>query len=295
MRLFRTICGMCALLGMLHLSVSARSQPGDPGPQAPSGGSPSEEKTLTPAELDALVAPIALYPDPLLANVLMAATYPLEVVRAERWLNENKKLQGDALKAAAEKQNWDESVKALVATPAVLPMMSEHLDWTQQLGEAFLARPQDVMDAVQRLRGEGLRAEETHVDQRAGRDGQGRAEPAGHLHRARVGGYHLCAVLRAGCRLWRLALRGLSGISVLLGRPGLYCRGRPCDGHRVRRGICDRPLGHGRLLGRQPHQLGRRSHRHQSRRARRTLAAQSAASPGRTVQQRKSATEIWEC
>jgi hypothetical protein len=93
-----------------------------------------------------------LYPDTLLANVLMASTYPLEVVRAERWVNLNKNLKDDALKAAAEKQPWDASVKSLVAAPAVLQMLSERLDWTQKLGEAFLAQEKDVMDAVQRMR-----------------------------------------------------------------------------------------------------------------------------------------------
>ena len=167
MRLLRTICWMCAFLGMLHVSIPARSQGGDTNTQAP-GGAPAQppssapspapdqptpdQPALKPAELDALVAPIALYPDPLLANVLMASTYPLEVVRAERWVNQNKKLKGDALKAEAEKQAWDASVKALVATPSVLQLMSERLDWTQKLGEAFLAQEQDVMDAVQRMR-----------------------------------------------------------------------------------------------------------------------------------------------
>ena len=98
------------------------------------------------------MAPIALYPDALLANVLMASTYPLEVVRAERWVNQNKNLKEDALKATAEKQDWDASVKSLVVAPAVLPMMSERLDWTQKVGEAFLAQEQDVMAAVQRMR-----------------------------------------------------------------------------------------------------------------------------------------------
>ena len=162
MRLLRTICWMCALLGMLHVSIPARSQGADTNTQAPgtapaqppsSAPSPApDQPALKPAELDALVAPIALYPDPLLANVLMASTYPLEVVRAERWVNQNKNLKGDALKAAAEKQAWDASVKALVATPSVLQLMSERLDWTQKLGEAFLAQEQDVMDAVQRMR-----------------------------------------------------------------------------------------------------------------------------------------------
>lgn len=162
MRLLRTICWMCAFLGMLHVSIPARSQGGDTGSQTPSSVPAQPPSTappaapvqpaLKPAELDALVAPIALYPDPLLANVLMASTYPLEVVRAERWVNQNKNLKEDALKATAEKQDWEASVKSLVAAPAVLQMMSERLDWTQKVGEAFLAQEQDVMGAVQRMR-----------------------------------------------------------------------------------------------------------------------------------------------
>jgi Protein of unknown function (DUF3300) len=88
----------------------------------------------------------------LLAEVLMAATYPLEVVQADRWLTANKSLKEDQLKAAVEKQPWDASVKALVATPSVLTMMSSKLDWTQKLGDAFLAQQTEMMDAIQRLR-----------------------------------------------------------------------------------------------------------------------------------------------
>ena len=98
------------------------------------------------------MSPIALYPDSLLSNVLMASTYPLEVVQADRWLTQNKNLSGDVLKAAVDKQGWDESVKALVATPPVLTMMSSKLDWLQKLGDAVLAQQPDVMAAVQRLR-----------------------------------------------------------------------------------------------------------------------------------------------
>src|SRR5262252_5008121 len=118
-------------------------------PNAPAAAS---DQLLKPEELDALVAPIALYPDNLLASVLMAATYPLEVVQADRWATENKNLKGDNLKTAAEKQAWDDSVKALAATPSVLAMMSSKLDWTQKLGDAVLAQQPDVMDAIQRLR-----------------------------------------------------------------------------------------------------------------------------------------------
>jgi len=98
-----------------------------------------EQALLKPEQLDALVAPIALYPDALLANLLAASTYPLEVVQADRWLDE-KKLKGDALKAEVDKQAWDDSVKALAATPTVLSMMSDKLDWTKALGDAVLAQ-----------------------------------------------------------------------------------------------------------------------------------------------------------
>src|SRR5262249_35556021 len=93
-----------------------------------------------------------LYPDPLLAQVLMASTYPLDVVQAERWVESNKNLKDDALKAAVDKQPWDDSIKSLVATPDVLQMMSNKLDWTQKLGDAVVAQQADVMDAIQRLR-----------------------------------------------------------------------------------------------------------------------------------------------
>ena len=107
---------------------------------------------LKPAELDQLLAPIALYPDPLLSEVLIASTYPLEVVQADRWAKSNKALKGDALTGALTKQSWDDSVKSLVQVPDVLGMMSEQLDWTQKLGDAVLAQQADVMDALQRLR-----------------------------------------------------------------------------------------------------------------------------------------------
>ncbi len=109
-------------------------------------------KVFKQEELEQLLAPIALYPDDLLTQILMASTYPLEVVQAERWAKQNKSLKGDALKAALDKQPWDNSVKALVPFPDVLTMMSEKLDWTQKLGDAFLAQQKDVMDTVQKLR-----------------------------------------------------------------------------------------------------------------------------------------------
>jgi Protein of unknown function (DUF3300)/Chaperone of endosialidase len=133
-------------LFILMPSFSAMAQSPSPSPAA------SSQQLLKAEELDALAAPIALYPDTLLAEVLMASTYPLEVVQADRWVTENKNLKGDQLKTAAEKQAWDDSVKSLVATPSVLTMMSTKLDWTQKLGDAVLAQQPDVMDAIQRLR-----------------------------------------------------------------------------------------------------------------------------------------------
>jgi len=109
-------------------------------------------RTYTQAELDQMLAPIALYPDPLLSQILMASTYPLEVVKAARWSEQHPGLQGDEAVRAVEYEDWDPSVKSLVAFPRVLRMMSERLDWTQDLGEAFLEQEPYVMDTIQRLR-----------------------------------------------------------------------------------------------------------------------------------------------
>jgi Protein of unknown function (DUF3300) len=110
------------------------------------------DKPLSNEQLDQLVAPIALYPDSLISQILMAATYPLEVVEAARWSKENPNVKGQALEDAMQKQQWDPSVKALTAVPQTLAMMNDQLKWTQDLGDAFLAQQSDVLDAVQRLR-----------------------------------------------------------------------------------------------------------------------------------------------
>jgi Protein of unknown function (DUF3300) len=111
-----------------------------------------EQQLLTQQELEQLVAPIALYPDALLAQVLTASTYPLDVTLAARWSEKNPNLKGTALEQAMEEQPWDPSVKGLASVPQVLAMMNEKLDWTSQLGEAFLAQPDDVQAAIQLLR-----------------------------------------------------------------------------------------------------------------------------------------------
>jgi uncharacterized membrane protein YgcG len=103
-------------------------------------------------ELDQILAPIALYPDSLVSQILIASTYPLEIVQADRFAKQNSSLKGDALTKALEGQSWDPSVKSLVNFPQVVTMMSEKLDWTQKLGDAFLAQEKGVMDTIQRLR-----------------------------------------------------------------------------------------------------------------------------------------------
>ena len=111
-----------------------------------------QQPALTQQQIQQLVAPIALYPDPLLAQVLAASTYPLEVTLAARWVEKNPNLKGSALESAMLQQPWDPSVKGLTSVPQVLSMMNEKLDWTNQLGEAFLAQPDDIQLAVQALR-----------------------------------------------------------------------------------------------------------------------------------------------
>jgi hypothetical protein len=124
---------------------------------APQAGAPAE-KPFTVEEIDQLVAPIALYPDPLMAQIFMASTYPLEIVEAARWQKANPDLKEKALEDALQQQAWDPSVKSLTAFPQVLTMMNEKLDWTQKLGDAFLAQQDDVMLSVQRLRNKAKEA-----------------------------------------------------------------------------------------------------------------------------------------
>ncbi len=111
-----------------------------------------EGKPYKQEQLDQMLAPVALYPDSLLAQVLMASTYPLEVVEADRWVKKNGKLKGDALNSALDKMDWDPSVKALVPFPQVLATMSDQVEWTRKLGDAFIAQQADVMATVQKLR-----------------------------------------------------------------------------------------------------------------------------------------------
>jgi len=107
---------------------------------------------LPPEQLDSLVAPIALYPDPLLSQTLVASTYPLEIIQLQQWLEKNKGLKDKALAEAVEKQGWDPSIQAMASLPDVVKQMSENIKWTTDLGNAFLAQQAEVMEAVQRMR-----------------------------------------------------------------------------------------------------------------------------------------------
>jgi hypothetical protein len=107
---------------------------------------------VPPDQLDALVAPIAIYPDPLLSQTLVASTYPLEIMQLQQWLERNKGLKDKALADAVAKQPWDPSIQAMAALPDVVNRLANDIQWTTDLGNAFLAQQGDVMDAVQRMR-----------------------------------------------------------------------------------------------------------------------------------------------
>ena len=134
-------------------AVSLASTPVPAGPLLESQGNAQEEAPkISNDELDSLVAPIALYPDPLLAQVLAASTYPLELIQLQQWLGKNKDLKDQALADAVAKQPWDPSVQAMAGLPDVVKRLTDDVQWTTDLGNAFLAQQKDVMDAVQRMR-----------------------------------------------------------------------------------------------------------------------------------------------
>ena len=189
---FRAIAAgvMLTILPGALLPLSAQEQP----PPQPA----QEQQLLSETQLQQLVAPIALYPDTLLAQVLTASTYPLEVAMAARWSEKNPKLKGAALENEMQNQSWDPSVKGLTSVPQVLAMMNDKLDWTQQLGEAFLAQPDDVQRAISGAARQGRGCRQSEVEQRAeGQEGRGDTEPglcgAARVHRDRAdrAGLHL--------------------------------------------------------------------------------------------------------
>ena len=150
----RLLAWLLALALASPLPATAQSATTPPATAAPATAQPSGTAgpAFTPEQLEQVAAPIALYPDPLLAQVLMASTYPLEVVQAARFVKENPKLQGDQLNEKLKEQTWDDSVKSLVSFPQALQLMDQKLEWTQKLGDAFLAQEKELLDAIQRLR-----------------------------------------------------------------------------------------------------------------------------------------------
>lgn len=152
--------GLLAAAGTLYVQsrtpetvTEAAAQPAPaPTPTSPPAAAQPVTTTYTQAQIDQWVAPIELYPDSLLSQVLMASTYPDNVMQAVQWSQDNPAMKGDAAVQAVASQPWDPSVKSLVAFPALLAMMGENPPWVENLGNAFLAQPHDVMDSVQRLR-----------------------------------------------------------------------------------------------------------------------------------------------
>ena len=150
MRRYRTLAAIGTIVTFFAqgpTSLLAQTQPAPPA-QAAQG--------FTPAQLEQMVAPIALYPDALLMQIFMAATYPLEIVQAGRWREKNPSLTGKSLEEALKEFEWDPNIKALCGFPDVLKKMNENLDWTQDVGDALLAQQADLLDAVQRMRGKAF-------------------------------------------------------------------------------------------------------------------------------------------
>jgi hypothetical protein len=145
-----------AIRNLVAIICAAILVPGDLSsqatPAAPQAAATEQAATIPPDQLDSLVAPIALYPDPMLSQTLVASTYPLEIIQLQQWLEKNKNLKDKALADAVKKQDWDPSIQAMALLPDVVKQLAENIKWTTDLGNAFLAQQNDVLDAVQRMR-----------------------------------------------------------------------------------------------------------------------------------------------
>jgi len=150
---FRTVSSRLSAVVCSIVLVPATVPATRAEPVSQEASAPAQEAPKIPNDqLDALVAPIALYPDPLLAQVLAASTYPLEIMQLQQWLTKNKDLKDKALTDAVAKQPWDTSVQAMAPLPDLVKRLADDIQWTTDLGNAFLAQQSDVMDAVQRMR-----------------------------------------------------------------------------------------------------------------------------------------------
>jgi len=148
---------LIGLMGCLLVQTSAQAGSYSPAGQS-NEKSPDSTVKQSPQELQQLVAPIALYPDALVAQVLAASTYPTEIIEADRWIQSHTGLKGEDLAAEVDKQSWDPSVKALTQFPSVLENMDKNLSWTSSLGDAYANQQQDLMDAVQTMRQQAQKA-----------------------------------------------------------------------------------------------------------------------------------------
>ena len=235
----------CVLMAAALLPAAAGAQePTEAPPPRPdaSAAAPAEELAALPAEegllsddaLDDLVAPVALYPDSLLTQVLVAATYPLDVMKADRFLDDNADLPDQERADLVDLEDWDESVRVLAAGfPDVLARMADDIDWTEELGDAMLAQTDDLLDAVQRLRAQAEAVGQSRIERGADRRGRGR------LDLDRAGGP--AGGLRAGLRP----------------ADGLYDPGHPA------RGGLRRPRG---VVGQRAHDRGDRLRQRAARR-----------------------------
>src|SRR5215831_6507012 len=164
-QLRRLAPALCLALLLGNSSCTSRTTPqsqpaaGSPPPtqtsasQQSANSSTDQQAAKVPADqIDSLVAPIALYPDPLLSQVLVASTYPLEIMQLQQWLDKNKNLKDKAMVDAVSKQPWDPSIQAMASLPEVVKRLADDIQWTTDLGNVFLAQQGDVMDAIQRMR-----------------------------------------------------------------------------------------------------------------------------------------------
>ena len=260
-RFMRVLASSLMLNATFPLDVLAQTAPA-------AVAQPATGQPFNTEQLDALVASIALYPDDLLTQLLMASTFPLEVVAAARWVEDpaHKSLSGDALVKALEAEPWDPSVKSLVPFPVVLATMNSNLTWLQQLGYAFATQQADVFAAVQRLRRlaqandklqsspqQVVSTQQVTVEPPAG-SSQAPDAAGGDRHPAGAVGHRLRAQLRSGSGVWLVV--ALPVISAVLPGPAARLLFRHRAGHRA--GIRGRRRGRGRAMGLGESRVGRR-------------------------------------
>ncbi len=202
----------------IALPIPAQMFPPSAQAQSPPTAPAAGGKTFSQEELDQLLAPIALYPDALLAQVLMASTYPLEIVEAERWVKANPGLKDKALEDALQQQPWDPSVKSLAVFPQVLTMMSEKLDWTQKLGDAFLAQQKDVLATAQALRAKAAAQGSLKDSKQQKVVTEYGGQHDGHQDRADESRSRLRADVQPDRRVRRVAVSGVSAVLLLSAR-----------------------------------------------------------------------------